>query len=155
MSTVLVTGGYGYIGSHVIKALAESGLTIDSMDFCQSTNNIKKYIRLDRILDVSESSILTRWGHFDHVIHLAGLISVEQSVKQPWLYFKNNIIGTKNILDNVETNNIIFASTAAAFQPNSPYATSKIAGEQLIRQSNINHTIFRFFKIIGSIFNKI
>jgi len=150
VSTVLVTGGYGYIGSHVIKALAEAGLTVDSIDYRQSSNKIRKYVRQDRIRDVSESTTMDRWGSYDHVIHLAGLISVEQSVKYPWLYFKNNILGTKNVIDNLDTNNIIFASTAAAFKPNSPYATSKIAGEQLLRQSKKNFTIFRFFNVAGN-----
>ena len=150
VKTVLVTGGYGYIGSHAIKALAEAGLTVDSMDYSQSTNNIRKYVRQDRIRDISRIEINNLWGTYDYVVHLAGLISVEESVKYPWLYFNNNIVGTKNVLDNVETDNVIFASTAAAFNPNSPYATSKIAGEQLIKASKKNYTIFRFFNVAGN-----
>jgi len=148
--TVLVTGGYGYIGSHAIKALAEAGLTVDSMDCRQSPNDIKKYIRQDRMRDIAKSDLYEYWGSYDYVIHLAGLISVEESVKYPWLYFKNNILGTKNIIDKIETDNIIFASTAAAFNPNSPYATSKIAGEQLIKATKKNYTIFRFFNVAGN-----
>ena len=151
MKSVLVTGGYGYIGSHTIKVLADAGYTVDSIDFKQSTNNIKKYIRSDRIRDISKmASIGGNWGEYDAVVHLAGLISVEQSVKYPWLYFKNNIIGTKNLLDCVNTDHLIFASTAAAFNPVSPYATSKIASEQLVRNQSKNYSIFRFFNVAGN-----
>ena len=151
MIKVLVTGGYGYIGSHTVKALAESGCIVDSMDYKQSSNNIKKYLRKDRIKDVSKAYDRDEsWGDYDAVVHLAGLISVEESVRQPWLYFKNNVLGTKNILECIETDHIIFASTAAAFNPLSPYATSKIAGEQLIKADKKNHTIFRFFNVAGN-----
>lgn len=148
MKTVLVTGGYGYIGSHVIKSLAEAGYVIDSMDYRQSSNNIKKYVRKDRIRDTALDSN-ARWGQYDAVVHLAGSISVEQSVKFPWLYFKNNIIGTQNVIESVDTDHFIFASTAAAFDPISPYAISKIAAEQLVRNQSKNYTIFRFFNVAG------
>jgi UDP-glucose 4-epimerase len=151
MKTILVTGGYGYIGSHAIKALASAGYTVDSIDFKQSTNKIKRYVRSDRIRDISKmTSIGGNWGEYDAVVHLAGLISVEQSVQYPWLYFKNNILGTKNLLDCITTDHLIFASTAAAFNPASPYATSKIAAEQLVRNQSKNHTIFRFFNVAGN-----
>jgi len=151
MKTILVTGGYGYIGSHTVKALAEAGCVVDSMDYKQSTNNIKKYLRKDRIKDVSKAHDWSEsWGEYDVVVHLAGLISVEESVRQPWLYFKNNVLGTKNILECVETDHIIFASTAAAFNPISPYAASKIACEHLVKSQSKNHTIFRFFNVAGN-----
>jgi len=151
MKTVLVTGGYGYIGSHTIKALADAGYTVDSIDFKQSTNKIKRYVRSDRIRDISKmTNIGGNWGEYDAVVHLAGFISVEQSVQYPWLYFKNNILGTKNLLDCIDTDHLIFASTAAAFNPVSPYATSKIAAEQLVRNQSKIHTIFRFFNVAGN-----
>jgi len=151
MKTILVTGGYGYIGSHTIKALAESGCIVDSIDVKQSSNDIEKYLRKNRIKDISSPQDWSQsWGEYDAVVHLAGLISVEESVRQPWLYFKNNVVGTKNVLDCVNTDHVIFASTAAAFNPSSPYATSKIAGEQLIKADKKNHTIFRFFNVAGN-----
>ena len=151
MKTVLVTGGYGYIGSHTIKALADAGYTVDSIDFKQSTNKIKRYVRSDRIRDISKmTNIGGNWGEYDAVVHLAGFISVEQSVQYPCLYFKNNILGTKNLLDCIDTDHLIFASTAAAFNPVSPYATSKIAAEQLVRNQSKIHTIFRFFNVAGN-----
>jgi UDP-glucose 4-epimerase len=150
MKTVLVTGGYGYIGSHTIKALAEAGYKVDSLDYRQSKNNIKKYVNANRMRDISRSDLYDWWGDYDAVVHLAGLISVEDSVKHPWLYFKNNILGTKNILDYVNTDHVIFASTAAAFNPISPYAASKIACEHLVKSQSKNYTIFRFFNVAGN-----
>jgi UDP-glucose 4-epimerase len=150
MKTVLVTGGYGYIGSHTIKALAEAGYTVDSMDYKQTSNIIKKYVRNDRIRDTSYSPTLeSNWGDYDAVVHLAAYISVEQSVKFPWLYFKNNIIGTQNVIEHVNTDHFIFASTAAVFDPVSPYAVSKLACEHLIKNQFKNYTIFRFFNVAG------
>ena len=151
MKTVIVTGSHGYIGSHVIKKIAEAGYVVDGMDYRLTVNDIKKYVRKDRILDITKNNLWAHnWGKYDVVIHLAGSISVEQSVKQPWLYFKNNIIGTNNVIEGFEAENIIFSSTATAFSPTTPYALSKVAGEQLIRACKMPYTIFRFFNVAGS-----
>ena len=151
MIKVLVTGCNGYIGSHVVKALAEAGCEVSGMDNKKSVNDVSKYLTCEFDYyhrDVSDHS----HGHlyYDVVIHLAGLISVEESTQNPWKYFTNNTEGTCNILTNYEAENFIFASTAAAFNPISPYAQSKLMAESLVKTMANNYTIFRFFNVAGN-----
>ena len=151
MIKVLVTGCNGYIGSHVVKALAEAGCEVSGMDNKKSVNDVSKYLTGEFDYyhrDVSDHS----HGHlyYDVVIHLAGLISVEESTQNPWKYFTNNTEGTCNILTNYEAENFIFASTAAAFNPISPYAQSKLMAESLVKTMANNYTIFRFFNVAGN-----
>ena len=151
MKKVLVTGAYGYIGSHTVRVLAEHGYEVSGMDIDVSSNDISRYLSkqfpyYDR--DVSEHNHYHQW--FDCVVHLAGLISVEESVEKPWDYIKTNVYGTRNVINNYPSDNIIFASTAAAFNPVSPYAQTKILAESLIKSYAKNYTIFRFFNVAGS-----
>ena len=151
MIKVLVTGCNGYIGSHVVKALAEAGCEVSGMDNKKSVNDVSKYLTGEFDYyhrDVSDHS----HGHlyYDVVIHLAGLISVEESTQNPWKYYTNNTEGTCNILTNYEAENFIFASTAAAFNPISPYAQSKLMAESLVKTMANNYTIFRFFNVAGN-----
>ena len=152
MKKVLVTGGYGYIGSHTIKRLAECGYIVDSLDIKPSSNDIAPYVRNNMIGDIRTDMY---WGNYDAVIHLAALLDVGASVSVPWYYVKTNLIGTKNILKHAPTDNFIFASTAAAFDPSSsPYAQSKLLAESIIKEhakeKQIDHTIFRFFNVAGN-----
>jgi len=152
MKKVLVTGGYGYIGSHTIKRLAECGYIVDSLDITPSSNDISSYVRKNMIGDIRTDMY---WGSYDAVIHCAALLAVGESVSVPWYYVNTNIIGTKNILRHAPTDNFIFASTAAAFDPaSSPYAQSKLLAESIIKEhakeKNTNHTIFRFFNVAGN-----
>ena len=152
MKKVLVTGGYGYIGSHTIKRLAECGYIVDSLDIKPSSNDISPYVRNNMIGDIRTDMY---WGNYDAVIHYAALLAVGESVSVPWYYVNTNIIGTKNILRHAPTDNFIFASTAAAFDPaSSPYAQSKLLAESIIKEhakeKNTNHTIFRFFNVAGN-----
>jgi len=152
MKKILVTGAYGYIGSHTVKKLAEYGYKVYSLDISRSTNNISKYVEKELDFDIRVPNF---YGEYDAVIHLAGLLDVAESVLKPWDYVNSNIIGTKNVLENFKTDNFIFASTAAAFEPlSSPYAQTKIMCESLIREhakeKETNYTIFRFFNIAGN-----
>jgi len=152
MKKVLVTGGYGYIGSHTIKRLAECGYVVDSLDITSSTNDISPYVRKNMIGDIRTDMY---WGNYDVVVHYAALLAVGESVSVPWYYVNTNIIGTKKILKHAPTDNFIFASTAAAFDPaSSPYAQSKLLAESIIKEhakeKNTNYTIFRFFNVAGN-----
>jgi UDP-glucose 4-epimerase len=150
MKKILVTGAYGYIGSHTVKALVEYGYDVYALDSKKSNNNIEKYISENiYISDVTRKDIYGI-GNFDSVVHLAGLIDVAESVEQPWLYCKVNTEGTFNSLVKFNSDNFIFASTAAAFNPSSPYAQSKILAESIIKAWGKNYTIFRFFNVAGN-----
>jgi UDP-glucose 4-epimerase len=146
---ILVTGCNGYIGSHVVKSLKESGHSISGWDInvYGPYNDVSKYLDNFESVDVRT---LDNTQSFDAVIHLAGLVSVEESVRLPYEYYYANIIGTNNILDYIETDHILFASTASAWAMDSPYACSKVAAEDIIRQKSKSYTIFRFFNVSGT-----
>lgn len=130
--TTLLTGSEGYIGSH-----------------------LKKIIECDPFDLKLGQDIRTLNYNLDHdvVIHLAALVQVGESVKNPIDYYTTNVFGTLNLLKRCKPKHFIFASTGAAEQPNSPYALSKLAAEQIVtqycRENNINYTIFRFYNVIG------
>jgi len=150
MKKVLVTGCNGYIGSHTVKALKEAGYIVHGIDRTYSMNKVQKYLDLYMHGDAND---FTKAYRYDAVVHLAGYISVEESVKQPFMYFNNNTLVTHWQLHFNGTNgcnNFIFASTAAAFNPISPYAQSKLMAESLVKAMANNFTIFRFFNVAGN-----
>lgn len=150
MKKILVTGACGYIGSHTVKALVEYGYEVYALDVKKSNNDIDRYLSDSVILkDVTHKDI-AGVGNFDSVVHLAGVIDVAESVQQPWLYSKVNVEGTFNTLVKFNSDNFIFASTAAAFDPLSPYAQSKLLAESIVKAWGKNYTIFRFFNVAGS-----
>lgn len=146
MKKILVTGAYGYIGSHTVKALAENGYYVVGLDNKKSDNEIEKYCNEIILQDVASKN---HRGDFDSIIHLAGLHDIEESVSQPWKYARNNVEGTFNTLVKYNTDNFIFSSTAAAFDPVSPYAQTKLLGESIIKSFGKQYTIFRFYNIAG------
>ena len=149
---VLVTGGAGYIGSHTCKALAQAGfspITYDSL--------------------VYGHAWAVKWGPFEHgdilvgerildvlqrfqplaVIHFAAFAYVGESVMDPAKYYRNNVVGTLNLLDAMReagVGSIVFSSTCATYgipdtvpitedepqKPINPYGTSKLMVEQIL-----------------------
>jgi UDP-glucose 4-epimerase len=148
MLKILVTGATGYIGSHLCKVLYEAGHTITALDIeWKKHNHIMPYVHRILVKDVSR---LVIDEDYDVIVHLAGYISVEESVRRPSLYYGCNIGGTSNLLNHQGNPHFIFASTAGAFDPQSPYARSKVAAEDIIKEKSNNYTIFRFFNVAGS-----
>jgi len=154
---VLVTGANGYIGSHLVKALCDLGIEVDGFGlYSEDENDVEKYMNKFAYRNILHDTSLYGFhrNNYDCIVHLAGLISVEESVKYPSLYFNTNTLGTMKMLSSTYTKNFIFASTAAAFDPVSPYALSKLMAEKIIRQKCAEHrkdyTIFRFFNVAGS-----
>jgi len=151
MSSVLVTGCNGYIGSHVVKILADQGHWIEGWDiniYNDDHNDVKSYLNEFNDVDVTIAEDV--FGEYDSVVHLGGLSVVPLSMEYPSNYYNTNINGTKNIVDNIETDHIIFASTSAAWEMASPYARSKVCAEDVIKENSDGYTIFRFFNVSGS-----
>ncbi len=149
---VLVTGARGYIGSHVVQALNKNGHTVVATDLEDSGNDIQAYTKrffpwdIRQTLPASESQ--TR--RYDSVVHCAALVSVEESMAKPSNYYLSNTFGTMNVIHELEFEKFVFASTGGAFAPVSPYAKSKVAAEEIIRELCPAQTILRFFNVSGS-----
>lgn len=140
---ILVTGSFGYIGQHLIKMLNHStDYIIDTLDIMDPADpvDIKFLPKINK--------------NYHTVIHLAALVKVNESIKRPEEYYRTNITGTLNILNEISFKNFVFASTGTAKNMNSPYAISKRAAEDIVRsickRHNLNYTIFRFYNVLGS-----
>ncbi len=158
---ILITGGCGYIGSHMSTRLLELGyeiVIIDNLSNSYSrvltkikeiTNKSPKFFEVD-IKDKENLNKVFEEGNFDAVIHFAAAKSIGESVKNPLKYYLNNVVGTLNLLDAMKANNVrnlIFSSSAAVYgeakkipikessslSPTNPYGSSKLIGEMLIK----------------------
>ena len=166
MKTALVTGGAGYLGSHLVKALKKAGYKTICFDIKSPRNMI--YWNNAFIGDIREKTLETPFNQYeiDVVFHLAGRIEVGESIEQPELFWDVNVGGTTNLLNIMRkqnVRNIVYSSTAGLYRSsgtdlsekdqiddNNPYANSKYAAECAIRNSTMNHIIFRFFNLAGA-----
>ena len=174
-NNILITGGAGYIGSHVSFLLIEKGYNITIIDSLITGNKqlVPKEANLE-ICDITDTDKVTqilKSKKFEAVLHFAGLIRVEESVKYPEKYIEFNYNKAKVFLDTCFQNNlnkVIFSSSAAVYgspkkdkiiesdelNPLSPYADSKLMLENyLIDQSknvNVKYIILRYFNVAGA-----
>ena len=157
MSKILVTGGAGYIGSHVCHLLIDQGHDVTCIDSLITGNRelLPKKVKLE-VFDIAEKEKVTRLikgNNFDLVIHFAGLIRVEESVEQPERYNDFNYSKAKIFLEACYNNGlkkVIFSSTASVYgapktqnvketdstNPLNPYASSKLQLENFIRKTS-------------------
>lgn len=150
---ILVTGSEGYIGQHLCAMLEKYyDMQVYRLDWSRPSENRKENFILGDIRYIQDFDLVLSDfpDEFDAVIHLAALVRVGESVKEPTYYYDVNINGTLNLLKNLRYKNFIFASTGAAANPNSPYGTSKRVCEDIIRENCPVHTIFRFYNVTGS-----
>ena len=149
MKKILITGCSGYIGSHLVKMLADKyevhGLDIN----IPQANGLREFYQHDirKLIDLPIE--------FDAVIHLAALVNVGESERMPIQYYITNLNGTMNVINKIKTKNFIFASTGAAQDCESAYGISKRAAEDVVREYCTQHntkdyTTFRFYNVIGS-----
>ena len=171
---ILVVGGAGYIGSHMVKQLAQAGhdvITLDNLSY--GYRDAVKYGEFfegdlgDRaVLDTIFSA-----GDIDAVMHFAGFIQVGESVEKPSMYYLNNVVNTHTLLDAMlqhGVKNFIFSSTAAIFgepeytpidekhnkRPINPYGHSKLMIEQVLddydKAYGLRSTCLRYFNAAGA-----
>lgn len=181
---ILVTGGCGYIGSHTIVDLLENGYEVISIDNnSRSDENILigvekitgikiKNYKVD-LCDLKETiKIFEENLYIDGIIHFAAFKSVEESVKNPLIYFNNNINSLINILKCCElfrVPNFVFSSSCTVYgnpdkspvteesemkQYESPYGYTKQIGENIIKEfiktSNLKSILLRYFNPVGA-----
>ena len=163
---VLITGGSGFIGTHVAHALLKNGHDVCIYDLQPTSLSEVKYIQGD-ILD--EQRLLSALLNRDAVVHLAAQVSVPESLRSPKKTHEINVIGTQNVIDCCEKTNIqriVIASSAAVYGDLesvplseesvgtllSPYAHSKAENEQQILKANergFEAVALRFFNVYG------
>lgn len=127
---VLVTGSRGFIGSHLVERLRELGWSVVEVDLKIGSN----------VLDFKSQE------RFDVVFHLAGLISVPESMEKPVDYLVNNVVGTKRLLENVSFDRFVFASSSSAGFESTVYGLSKLFGEWLMPSTSV---CLRFTNVFG------
>jgi UDP-glucose 4-epimerase len=149
MKKILITGNSGYIGSH-LTSLLSNFYEVHGLDIKEPKIPVSKFYKQD--IRTLMNGVLTEEYHA--VVHLAALVNVGESEKDPYAYYLTNIIGTINLMNCVTSNNVIFASTGAAEAGMSAYGRSKRVAEDCVCQianlRHMNYTTFRFYNVIGS-----
>ncbi|QTE29679.1 UDP-glucose 4-epimerase GalE [Pengzhenrongella sicca] len=173
--TWLVTGGAGYIGSHVVRALVEVGLETVVLDDLSSGHAgfVPADVPLVRgsILDTGLVRQVLAEHQVSGVIHVAGFKYAGVSVTRPLHTYQQNVTGTLSVLEAMATEGvdaIVFSSSAAVYgtprtdlvtestptQPESPYGESKLIDEWMLRDQGravgLRHTSLRYFNVVGS-----
>ena len=174
IKNILITGGAGYIGSHISEVLIKNKKKIFIIDnlstgYRSLINKKTKFFKVDILKTKKVREIIIK-NKIDSVIHLAANLIIGEGEKYPKKYFKNNVIGTKNLLKSFEktgVKNLVFSSTAAVYKdgqykvnensivkPKSVYGKTKIKAEKIIKKfckrNKINYCILRYFNIAGS-----
>ena len=166
MKKVLVTGGAGYLGKHLAKTLYNAGHEVYCIDRIRANC---KYYQEEIEADFRKyPNTLYRVfiKNIDTVFHLAGRIEVGLSWDEPISFWQDNMMSTMHLIDMMkkyDVPNLVYSSSAGVYKPkdglisesdprgyNNPYANSKIAAENAIRDSGINHVVFRFFNLAGA-----
>lgn len=173
--TVLVTGGAGYIGSHIVRAFSQAGLDCIVVDDFSSGHRafVPAGVELfdASILDTTIVAKAMIEHEVDAVVHLAGFKYAGLSVQRPLHTYEQNVQGTVSLLQAMNeagVDKIVFSSSAAVYgtpdvdlvteqtatAPESPYGESKLIGEWLMRDTArahpLHHTSLRYFNVVGS-----
>jgi UDP-glucose 4-epimerase len=154
MKSALVTGGCGFIGSHLVELLLSKGYRVNVLDNLKTgrKSNLKDVAFQDRLKifegDLQDSSMVqSSLDDCEYVFHLAALADIVPSIENPYSYFSNNVLGTVNLLEAVrhaKVKKLVYAASSSCYgipqdyptpenseiKPQYPYAFTKWAGEQ-------------------------
>src|SRR6202047_474765 len=173
--TVLVTGGAGYIGSHMVQALVEAGERVVVID--NLSTGFSAFLPKGVPLFIGEAgdenlieSVVEAHG-VESIIHFAGSVVVPDSMRDPLAYYRNNTMATRSLLNTAVkcgVNRFIFSSTAAVYgdpdqvpvpehaptRPLSPYGSSKLMTEIMLHDTASAHAmtyvVLRYFNVAGA-----
>lgn len=171
---ILVTGGAGYIGSHVVRQLGERGeqvVVLDNLVTGFRSAVLHGKLVIGNTGDIELVTELLRANEIDTIMHFAAHTIVPESVSDPLKYYGNNTCATRALLQSAHqagVKNFIFSSTAAVYgipasgsasedtptAPINPYGASKLMSEQMLRDvsaaSPLKHVILRYFNVGGA-----
>jgi UDP-glucose 4-epimerase len=171
---ILVTGGAGYIGSHVVRQLGDAGERVVTLD--NLSRGFAKAVTHGPLIvgDTADQALVTKIlkeHDIDTVMHFAAYTIVPESVAQPLKYYENNTANTRALLEACVASQIkqfVFSSTAAVYgtpdsgiaseqtptNPINPYGTSKLMSEWMLRDissvTSLRHVALRYFNVAGS-----
>ena len=187
MARILVTGGTGYIGSHTVVELMQQGYDVVIVDNLSNSNKdmldgiaaiVGKYPDFEQV-DCNDApamcDVMDRYADIEAVIHFAASKAVGESVEQPLMYYRNNLMSLVTLLEQMKAHNvhnIVFSSSCTVYgQPSeehlpvdetapiqvalSPYGNTKQINEEIIRDEayankSLHATILRYFNPIGA-----
>jgi len=174
MNNILVTGGAGYIGSHIIEILIKQKHNVFIVDdlstgYKRLINKKAKFYK-SNINNLKKIKKIIKVNKIDSIIHLAASVTVNNSKKNNKLFYNNNVKGTSTVIKACKyslVKNFIFSSTAAVYEssnkkvselsrvkPQSIYGLSKLKAEKIIAKQlqklKINYAILRFFNVVGA-----
>ena len=171
---ILVTGGAGYIGSHACKALAKAGFVPVTFDnFVTGWQDAVRFGPCVKGDLTDRTAIDAAFEEFqpEAVLHFAALSRVDEAMSDPGLYWRNNVMGSLNLIEAAVAHNcldFVFSSTCATYgdhdnvvldenteqHPINAYGASKLAVEQILRDFGatygLRHVIFRYFNVAGA-----
>lgn len=174
MTTILVTGGAGYIGSHTVKLLLRQGYTplvFDNLSTGYRPAVLQAHLLEGDLRDTALLEQMLRTHNVQAVIHFAAFASVGESVREPLAYYANNAMGTLSLLQAMHAaavRRLVFSSTCAIYgvprwpylredhpqQPINPYGESKLFVEQMLRACTTAYGLrwisLRYFNAAGA-----
>jgi len=173
--SVLVTGGAGYIGSHMVLALLDAGEDVIVLDNLSTGHRWAVPEKAELVVgDISDQDLVRAiiWKHsINAIIHFAGSIVVPESIEDPLGYYQNNTVNSRALIEAAVATgvkNFIFSSTAAVYgmpennpvredaplAPISPYGSSKLMTEMMLKDTAFAHDFeyvaLRYFNVAGA-----
>lgn len=173
--SVLVTGGAGYIGSHMVLALTDAGENVTVLDNLSTGLRTAVDTRAELVEgDIGDAELVRstiKRKNITDVVHFAGSIVVPESVADPLKYYANNTAKTRSLIECCVEENVprfVFSSTAAVYgspeqvpvtedvqlNPMSPYGRSKLMSEWMLQDVSaaheLNYVVLRYFNVAGA-----
>jgi len=171
---ILVTGGAGYIGSHIVKTLGEKGHDIvvyDNLSYGHKWALLYGRLIVADLADRDSLDSVFKREKFDSVIHMSAYVVVDESIREPIKYYRNNFVNALNLIDTCLKNGVntfLFSSTAAVYgipdkvpvtedtplAPINPYGASKVMVERVLNDVNLSNNFryisLRYFNVAGA-----